>query len=137
MGGFKVKNWIMGHLIWPSMGPKWTGSEQEVNRKWVGSGMRGIYKRRALAPCHFYIRFRHGYLNLDSWCLSIGVPMSVNSWKFTLGKLCFSQKHIKSASSHHIFSAENHIEKWILFVKLIISPSYQTLSVSYANKFIT
>ena len=24
----------MGYLIWPSMGPKWTGSEPELGRKW-------------------------------------------------------------------------------------------------------
>ena len=28
-----------------------------VNRKWVGSGMRGIYKRRALAPCDFLVHY--------------------------------------------------------------------------------
>ena len=27
----------MGHLICPSMGPKWTGIEPVVNRKWTGS----------------------------------------------------------------------------------------------------
>ena len=53
----------MEHIIWPSeVNQKLTGSKPEVNRSelemnqnWVGSGMRGIYKRRALAPCDFFI----------------------------------------------------------------------------------
>ena len=34
---FFLKNRIMRHLIWPSMGSKWIGSKPEVNRKWTGS----------------------------------------------------------------------------------------------------
>ena len=51
---------IYGALVnwkWPEseqeVNRKWTGSEPEMNQEWVGSGMRGIYKRRALAPCDF------------------------------------------------------------------------------------
>ena len=33
---------------------KLPGSEHDVNWKWVGSEMRGIYKRRALALCDFF-----------------------------------------------------------------------------------
>ena len=51
---FFWKNWIMGHIIWLSMDQKWSRIGPEVNQKWVGSGMRGIYKCRALAPCDFF-----------------------------------------------------------------------------------
>ena len=48
-----LKNWIMGHLIWPSVGPKWTRIELEENRKWTG--MWEIYKRWALAALRFFV----------------------------------------------------------------------------------
>ena len=32
-------------------------SELEVNRKWVGSGMRGIFKRRVLVPAIFWFLY--------------------------------------------------------------------------------
>ena len=66
---------------------KWTGSEPEVNRKWpgsenrkwVGSGMQGIYKRRVLAPCDFCIPcdLSKGYLGVTSECPGVVV---VTNW---------------------------------------------------------
>ena len=64
----KCQGWLgMGQTTPVSI--LWTGSRPEVDRKWTGSGpvllsvclhfpylldlMRGIYKRRALAPCDF------------------------------------------------------------------------------------
>ena len=50
----------MGHLIWPSMGPKWTGNDPEVNWKWTRSEPevgRKWNARDLLAPCDFSIKF--------------------------------------------------------------------------------
>ena len=52
---FLLKIWIIGYLISPSLRAKWTTSKPEVNRKWVRSGMQGIYKHRALAANDFWL----------------------------------------------------------------------------------
>ena len=45
---FFLKNWIMGHLIWSSMEPKWTGSEPEVECE--GSTCSELQKKSEFPP---------------------------------------------------------------------------------------
>ena len=39
------KIWIMGHYIWPSVGPKGTGSEPEVGQDWDERNLKCIHSR--------------------------------------------------------------------------------------------
>ena len=45
------RKWTVSEL---EVNRKWTGSEPEMNQKWTGFGMGGIYKRRTFVPYDFY-----------------------------------------------------------------------------------
>ena len=66
---FFLQNWLMGHLIWPSMGLKWTGSGLEVDRKWLEVGQ--MWNARNLQGA---LRFLFNKKVLKS--------LTYNMWKF-------------------------------------------------------
>ena len=95
----------MGHLIWPSMGP----SEPDVNRKWVGSGMRGIYKRRALAPCDFFE---------INWPWRIKGMNRTFSTLFMILLRCIMSEKIRSALLTQVFLGSDNLNIFSKYISL-------------------
>ena len=60
---FFLKKWIMLHLIWPPMRPKWTGSELDANRKWTGSEPEVSLK---WTQYNTILRFKFHHLNFSA-----------------------------------------------------------------------